>query len=56
MTAPKKIISPAFDNQPNLKVLPMTGNSNWVTNVLFSNSFTGGTILLLIKMKKMMRP
>ena len=33
MTAPRKIIRPAFDSQPNLKVLPMTGRSNFVTSV-----------------------
>ena len=56
MTAPRNIIRPAFDSQPNLKVLPMTGNSNLVTSVLLSNSLTGGTILLEMRMKKMMRP
>ena len=56
MTAPRKIIRPAFDSQPNLKVLPMTGSSNLVTSVLFSSSLTEGTILLLMRMKKIIRP
>ena len=56
MTAPRKIIRPALDSQPNLKALPVTGRSNFVTSVLFSSSFTGGTILLEIRMKKIMSP
>ena len=56
MTAPRKIISPAFDSQPNLKAFPVAGSSIVVTSVLFSSSLTGGTILLLMRMKKMMRP
>ena len=43
-------------SQPNLKVLPMTGMSNWVTAVLLSNSFIEGTILLEMRMKKIIRP
>ena len=56
MTAPRKIIRPAFDSHPNEKVLPTTGMSNFVTSVDFSSSFIGGTILLEMRMKKMMRP
>ena len=56
ITAPRKIIRPAFDSQPNLKVLPITGRSNFVTKVEFRNSLMGGTILLLMRMKKMIRP
>ena len=56
MTAPRKIMRPAFDSQPNLKVLPMTGRSNFVTSVLFNSSLMGGTILLEMRMKKMMSP
>ena len=56
MTAPRKIIRPAFDSQPNLNVLPMTGRSNLVTSVLLRNSFTEGTILLLMRMKKITKP
>ena len=55
-TAPRKIISPALLSQPKEKVLPMTGMSNFVTSVVFRSSFTGGTILLLMRMKKMMSP
>ena len=56
MTAPRKIIRPALDSQPNLNVLPMTGKSNFVTKVLLSSSLMGGTILLEMRMKKMMSP
>ena len=56
MVAPRNIMSPALESQPNLKVLPMTGSSNWVTRLLLSSSLMGGTILLEMRMKKMMRP